>query len=143
RQLRHLRQPVAKPAGFDCLGPLTAIEMNRQADDEPADLLTFHQLTEILGVELAAARAVGGQRRSNTALRIADRQPDPPRTVIHAQKPPGGKGGGKGVRTHLCGAPFGPFGQMSPDPFSAVLVHRYVSNPRCFNNSTSVLTAAS
>jgi hypothetical protein len=38
---------------------------------------------------------------------------------IHRRRFAAGKGAaGKGVRTYLCEAPFGPFRQISPDPFS-------------------------
>ena len=36
---------------------------------------------------------------------------------------------GKGVGSHLCEAPEGPFRQMTPDPFSAVFQHRFQVSP--------------
>src|SRR6516225_9296435 len=58
RQPRGFREPPAESARLSRLLPLAAVGVQRQADDEPADVFALDQLAEVGGVLVAAAPVV-------------------------------------------------------------------------------------
>src|SRR5262249_25458604 len=69
---------------------LPAVVVHRQPDHEAADLLRVRQAAEVVRVALRVAARVGGQRRGDPAVRVADGQPDADAAGIDAQQPGAG-----------------------------------------------------
>src|SRR5207249_4390379 len=85
-QTGDLLQPGAELSRFGGGGAFVAVGVHRQADHQGADFLRLDHLTKIAGVLLGIAARVGRQRRSEPALRVADRQADAHAAVIDAEQ---------------------------------------------------------
>src|SRR5262249_31895450 len=86
RQSGHARQERPELPRFGRLLPLRAVGVHRQTDDDVAHFLFFGQLAEIALVPFTAAALVGGQRRGDAALGVADGQADAHRPVIDREQ---------------------------------------------------------
>src|SRR5436190_18180922 len=104
---------MAKGPGFRGLLSFLSAQVDRQTDDQAADRFLLDDLPEEFGIFIPAAAAVGGQRRRDNPVRVADRQADAHGAVIDSQEA------------------------------SACRSHRYFSRPFLRNKSTNCLTALS
>ena len=91
RQPGHAAQPRAECPRLLRLGPLAAGGVDRQADDQPADLFPFDDAPEVRGVPVRALALADLERRGDDPVGVADRQADADRAVVDAQQPRSGR----------------------------------------------------
>ena len=95
----RVAEPLAECAGFGRFLTFTTVQMDGQADDEPADALVFSERGEVLGVERWRTAGVVFERAGDADFGIGECDADADGAVVDACDSHGnGKDAGCGMR---------------------------------------------